>query len=586
MKALPSSQKLRGGYYTPPRIARFLTEWAVRSPDDCVLEPSCGDGNLLVCAATRLLDLGADSQRVGLQLSGVEWEREEAACARERLSEIGVSDAQCCVTTGDFFALCRKRWLTAQNSDLQRGLFDGASDQSGQRRFDAVVGNPPFIRYQNFPEAHRVGAFEIMREVGLRPNGLTNAWAPFLVAGVRLLNEGGRLAMVIPAELFQVGYAAAIREYLSHASMSFTIVTFKRLVFDGIQQEIVLLLGEKTAPGAKMEDGGIRVVELEDADELNDYAQAQAEAEVKPLDHSCDKWTQYFLDRAEIDLLRELRCHPRLPLSGSVLDVDVGVVTGQNKFFILNEADAQARTLNAWTSPVVTRSSHLSGARFSLADWRDNLASGHAVHLLRAPDEAPEILPASVRAYVREGESEGVDVGYKCRIRKNWYVVPSVWTPDAFMLRQVHGYPKIVLNGAEATCTDTIHRVRFLTQGATWQNLNLTPQSVTGAFTNSLTFAFSEVTGRSYGGGVLTFEPSEAEILPLPLDGAAQLDFEEIDAYVRLGNINAVLDVTDRALLRDGLGLDKSEVSMVRGIWHKMRDRRIYRKKAEVSLSK
>ena len=58
MKALPSSQKLRGGYYTPPRIARFLTDWAIRSPDNCVMEPSCGDGNLLLSAAARLLDLG------------------------------------------------------------------------------------------------------------------------------------------------------------------------------------------------------------------------------------------------------------------------------------------------------------------------------------------------------------------------------------------------------------------------------------------------------------------------------------------------------------------------------------------------
>ena len=577
---------MRGGYYTPPRIARFLTEWAIRSPDDRVLEPSCGDGNLLCNAAARLLDLGADGRRVGLQLSGVEWQAEEAAQARARLSEMGISDAACCVAIGDFFALCRRRWLPAESAELQRGLFEDLSEISHSHRFDVVVGNPPFIRYQNFPEAHRAAAFEIMREVGLRPNGLTNAWAPFLVAGVRLLSEHGRLAMVIPAELFQVGYAAAIREYLSQASMSFTIVTFKRLVFDGIQQEIVLLLGEKIAPDGNEQDIGIRVVELEDADALDDFVQAQADAEAKPLDHSCEKWTQYFLDRAEIDLLRELRQHARLPLSGRVLDVDVGVVTGQNKFFILNEAEARARALNAWTSPVVTRSSHLSGAHFSLADWRDNAASGHAVHLLRAPEETPETLPAPVLAYVREGESEGVEAGYKCRIRKKWYVVPSVWTPDAFMLRQVHGYPKLVLNGAGATCTDTIHRVRFLTQCALWQELNLTPQGVTGAFINSLTFAFSEVTGRSYGGGVLTFEPSEAEILPLPLHGAAQLDFEAIDAHVRMGNINAVLDMADRVLLRDGLGLDKSEISMVRGIWYKMRDRRIYRKKPGAAASK
>ena len=36
--------------------------------------------------------------------------------------------------------------------------------------YDAVVGNPPFIRYQTFPEAHRVAGFALMEEVGLHPN--------------------------------------------------------------------------------------------------------------------------------------------------------------------------------------------------------------------------------------------------------------------------------------------------------------------------------------------------------------------------------------------------------------------------------
>ena len=38
--------KLRGGYYTPPEVARFVCEWAITSSDSNVLEPSCGDGVL------------------------------------------------------------------------------------------------------------------------------------------------------------------------------------------------------------------------------------------------------------------------------------------------------------------------------------------------------------------------------------------------------------------------------------------------------------------------------------------------------------------------------------------------------------
>lgn len=160
--------------------------------------------------------------------------------------------------------------------------------------------------------------------------------------------------------------------------------------------------------------------------------------------------------------------------------------------------------------------------------------------------------------------------GYKCRIRNRWYVVPSVWIPNAFMLRQIHHYPKIILNDVAATCTDTIHRVRLR---------NGTPARIVAmAFLNSLTFAFSEVIGRSYGGGVLELEPNEAEKLPLPLIGADRLDLNELDRLLREGNISTVLDITDEVLLRQGMGLSIEETRMLRSIWQKLRDRRVNRK--------
>ena len=48
MKDKPSLQKLRGGYYTPNEITDFLSEWAIKSCEDQILEPSCGDGNFLI----------------------------------------------------------------------------------------------------------------------------------------------------------------------------------------------------------------------------------------------------------------------------------------------------------------------------------------------------------------------------------------------------------------------------------------------------------------------------------------------------------------------------------------------------------
>ncbi len=52
----------------------------------------------------------------------------------------------------------------------------------------------------------------------------------------------------------------------------------------------------------------------------------------------------------------------------------------------------------------------------------------------------------SAKEYIKYGESKGFHTGYKCRIRKRWYITPSLWSPDGFALRQVGNYPKLAVN--------------------------------------------------------------------------------------------------------------------------------------------
>jgi len=122
----------------------------------------------------------------------------------------------------------------------------------------------------------------MMEDLGLKPNKLTNIWVPFLVICSSLLAKDGRLGMVIPAELFQVKYAEQTRIFLSKFFERITIVTFKKLVFDGIQQEVVIMLCEKSVPNAQ----GIRVLQLDDLDQLSEIDfDAVAETEVVDIRH-------------------------------------------------------------------------------------------------------------------------------------------------------------------------------------------------------------------------------------------------------------------------------------------------------------
>lgn len=548
MKPALSDQKLRGGYYTPKPIADFLARWAVRNASAKVLEPSCGDGVILESVAKTLIELGASKNDLQNIIHGIEIEPQELLKAEKLLTDLGLSVKPGILHNGDFFSYCQ-------------------SHLSDTRKFDVVAGNPPFIRYQNFIEEHRAIAFKLMEAVGLHPNRLTNAWVPFLVASSLLLNEQGKLAMVIPAELFQVNYASEIRRFLSDFYKKLTLITFKKLVFEGIQQEIVLLLGERNGD----EKSGIRTVELDSIEALHSYEYRDfIDGELKPMDHSKEKWTQYFLHTDEILLLRELRDDDRLTRTGDVINVDVGVVTGENRFFVLNKEEINKYQLGKYVQAIVSRSGHAEGIAFLKEDRKKNINKGLQTFLFVAPDKPIEKQSKAVKSYIKKGERENVHKGYKCRIRKRWFIVPSIWNPHVFVLRQVHSYPKLILNGAEATCTDTVHRGNFIDIKQ--------KKKITAAFLNSLTFAFAEVTGRSYGGGVLTFEPSEIESLPVPLINADNLNFQKIDRLVRKNDIDSVLDMNDEILLKQGLGLSGTKITKLRNIWKKLRDRRINRK--------
>src|SRR5262249_22472186 len=134
-----------------------------------------------------------------------------------------------------------------------------------------------------------------------------------------------------------------------------------------------------------------------------------------------------------------------------------------------------------------------------------DIAARQRTWLLDAPDQPAD--PALL-AHVDAGEAAGVHRGYKCSIRTPWWSTPSMWVPDLFMLRQIHLAPRLTVNPAGATSTDTVHRVRLVEP--------VDPAALAAVFHNSATFAFAEIMGRSYGGGILELEPGEAEQLPIP----------------------------------------------------------------------
>jgi type I restriction-modification system DNA methylase subunit len=123
-------------------------------------------------------------------------------------------------------------------------FFDVEPDQ----HFDAVVGNPPFIRYQEFTGDARRRSREAALSQGVALSALASSWAAFVVHSSAFLNPSGRLGFVVPAELLSVNYAGPVRQFLLDRFASVRLILFGNSVFPGVQEEIVLLLAEGTGP--------------------------------------------------------------------------------------------------------------------------------------------------------------------------------------------------------------------------------------------------------------------------------------------------------------------------------------------------
>jgi adenine-specific DNA-methyltransferase len=547
------STKLRGGYYTPRKIADSLCSWAIKEATHSVLEPSCGDGVFVECAAKKLLALGTSAVDVGKQVRGIEIVNNEARKARIRAKRAIGEARNGMVVCADYF-----RWFERNSSQL----------------FDCAVGNPPFVRYQNFPEPSRSIAMRIMELLGLKANRLTNAWVPFVAAVTTQLKPGGRLAMVVPAELLQVTYASQLREFLITQFHSIDILTSNELLFQNAEQEVVLMLAEGKTQKAKG-DHSCRIDLIQEGNWETMLSRVRSRDPIahdpKVVHHDREKWLKYFLTNTEISLMRELRAHDEIGTLGYHGTVDVGVVTGKNEFFVLSKGEVREHQIEAYVIPLVSRSVQLKGANLSKQDWDKLSMEGHKVHFFYIEPGMTERLTKPAQRYVNKGEHEGLNNTYKCSIRENWYSVPAVWAPDCFLFRQIYDFPRIVKNSFGATSTDTIHRVRCKGN----------PESFLQNFYTYLTAASSEIEGRSYGGGVLELEPTEGERLLMPKQLHEGLSLAEIDRLIRGGDLALVLEENSRKVLVDGIGLSQKECTMMKEIWEKMRERRHSRGRGE-----
>jgi adenine-specific DNA methylase len=505
----------------------------VRSPDDAVFEPAAGEAAFLVDAVARLAELGAAAPRV----DGVELHPASAATARKRVAAAGGTAR---VRTADFFTVTPRPAYTV------------------------VIGNPPYIRYQDFRGTARAQSRRAALTAGVTLSALASSWAAFTVHAALFLRPGGRMALVLPAELLSVNYAAPVRKFLFDRFARVELVMFDEQVFPEAEADVVLLL----ADGFEQGPSGHAVIHR--AQNTLALSSELVQRNWSPQDPS-DKWVSGLIGTAAVDAVQAL------PAAGLFAplewwgDTTLGIVTGNNGFFALSPARVTElglrRTELLPLSP--PGSAHLRGLTFTPEHARALGQQGKAVHLFR-PTAG---LSAAAQRYVDAGHAAGVHLAYKCRVRSPWYQVPLVPPADLLLTCMNADTPRLVTNRVRAHHLNSVHGV-YLADAVRTLGRDLLPL----AALNSVTVLHAEMVGRSYGGGILKLEPREADrwLVPSPELVAARAPQlrtvrRRVAALLSHGALLDAVEVVDRALALD------TDLDSIRAARHSLANRRTVR---------
>ncbi|WP_349550106.1 Eco57I restriction-modification methylase domain-containing protein [Leuconostoc pseudomesenteroides] len=527
--------KLRGGFYTPSEIASYLAEWVLDAKPESILEPSAGDG-AFIAALTR--------QHSNFDIDAVELIEGEADKISKKFSKF--------------------KNLKVFNADF----FDFYT--TNEKKYDAIIGNPPYIRYQFLTDKQRNLQSKILIQNGLKSNKLINAWVAFTVAGLNMLKSGGRMAFVIPTDFLQVSYAHDLRRYLLTQFSELTIVTFEHLIFKDIQQDVVLLFGIKNGNAAdSSEIANIRVITVQDKKKLKKFDNVHFISNKNKL--MSDKWTELLLPEQDRNYLFNIMNQHYVTAFSSLAKGEVGVTTGNNSFFSLNRFTIAKYDLQEYVKPLLGRSINADGVLFSECDLNISDNEGKNNWLLSLTDHKYEDFNDGLKNYLKQGVQDGQNVGYKLSIRDEWYKIPSVWEPDAFMLRRIGRFPKLLFNGAKAVSTDTFHRIVF------FEGVN--KSALLFSFYSSLTLTSIELAGRNFGGGALELLPGDLTKVYIPKTSNPEIIFDklvdELNKKLRNGvEDEHIVQWVDQELIKHGSTIDFDRTQKM---WKFLRNRRINR---------
>lgn len=522
-----SHEKNNGIFYTPPKLASFVANLAISSPNSKVLDPCYGEAALLLAARKCLLELNSTAPHK--QLFGY-----DIAPFRE-----------------DVQKNCIRGFLDKKN--LKERDFFLPVDRESQMMFDVILMNPPFVRHHLIPKETQKKIRRILRDDVNLPM-TSDLWAYFLMHALKFIRKGGTLVSILPWSFLHSDFAIRVRKIMSDKFRTLQVVVIGQRMFKKVEERVLVLIGNGF--GFSTSDIGIY------------YSFGIPKRKICWKQVNREIWQNSLwksLANTDIhNILSEIKSNLGFKPLSHFTRIRIGTVTGANNFFILNKDGVKRmRPSKRFLKPIIRHSSNL---RKLIISASDNIQE----FLLLIPEDME--LSSSLENYIKKGEEDDINERYHTRNRKKWYSITKQKPPDGFLHYMTKEVPFIVLNPDGMLSTNTIHNVYFLDDvdenSKKWIQFSML---------TSISQLSIELLGRTYGGGILKIEPSAAgKILVYSGNGKyfpKKLE-SELDKLLLKGKLREAVKFGNKWMIENSL-VTKEQMDSIKLSYENLRDLRL-----------
>jgi len=561
-----SERKKLGQYYTPPTIADAVSEWVLDAPAEEglpeVLDPASGSGTFPVEVYTDLQrdNPNATHQDILDSITTIDINKFPLHLTALNLASQNIEEEIDTLHAyhASFFD------IDPDSTMLSSARLDNR-DTGEVGYFDGVVGNPPYIRNRDIPDkdafrAHlsRFGPQNSSPYLdgSKKLSKKSDAYVYFVTHATQFLRDGGRLGFVIPPKWMSSRYGMDFQQFLFDHYRIHAVVTFAERAFEDAFVDTCLLLIERCEDEETRRETTTRFIRVQDEMEpvdLYDTVTYGMTLEQEPIDvrkrpnyravgvrqayleDTGPKKIGYYLN-APLKLINLIERDDFVPLSDFV-DISRGPVTGANKFFILDQEEAERRGINdRFLSPVVKSIKGMESEVFEQGDSDKYLLDVHdyvaEIEQQMAEFGTDTTLEEDVKSalkrdgytsllqYIREGENSGIHERNTCANRKVWFDLGDQRPPELFHPKFFKWRLFTVSNRAGALTTNAVDCVHV--------KEGIDSKVVVGLMNSSIYGALLECWGRIEGNGALQLMTYELESIPVP--DLRKFDDEACDA--------------------------------------------------------